>query len=127
MEDLIRISMLCITVVLIINVINEGSRVMSAVITVAAARYVIYFTVSKAAFMFGRIETIISVSGIDHDLLDPVIKVAGISICGRMSAELCRDLGSRWAAGNIELLAVILSVVSMSPLIEKVLDIIGSI
>lgn len=100
---------------------------MAAVVTVAASLCVMHFTVSKGIILLDRIETIIFAAGIEGELLRPVIKVAGIAVCGRMSAELCRDLGSRWAAGNIELFTVILSAGAMLPLIEKVLDIIGSL
>lgn len=127
MEDLVKLSILCISTVLAISIISEGSRVMAAVVTVAASLCVMHFTVSKGIILLDRIETIIFAAGIEGELLRPVIKVAGIAVCGRMSAELCRDLGSRWAAGNIELFTVILSAGAMLPLIEKVLDIIGSL
>lgn len=127
MEDMIKLSVLCVTLCLVSALIIQGSRTMSLVIMAASGIVLMGFIVSKAAQMTERIRDIALLSGIDTTMAAPVIKVLGIAVCGKLTAELCRDMGSRWAAGNIEIFAVIASVISMLPLLEDVLRLVGSI
>ncbi len=127
MEDMIKLSVLCVTLCLVSALISQGSRTMSLVIMAASGIVLMGFIVSKAAQMTERIRDIALLSGIDTTMAAPVVKVLGIAVCGKLTAELCRDMGSRWAAGNIEIFAVIASVISMLPLLEEVLRLVGSI
>lgn len=127
MEDMIKLSVLCVTLCLISALISQGSRTMSLVIMAASGIVLMGFIVLKAAQMTERIRDIALLSGIDTTMAAPVVKVLGIAVCGKLTAELCRDMGSRWAAGNIEIFAVIASVISMLPLLEEVLRLVGSI
>lgn len=96
-------------------------------VTAACGMVLLAFGISKAAEMIERVMAITGAAGIDTSLATPVLKVLGIALCGRLTAELCRDMGSRWAAGNIEVFAVIASVICMLPLVEEVLRLVGSI
>ena len=127
MEYMIKLSVLCVTLCLVSALISQGSRTMSLVIMAASGIVLMGFIVSKAAQMTERIRDIALLSGIDTTMAAPVVKVLGIAVCGKLTAELCRDMGSRWAAGNIEIFAVIASVISMLPLLEEVLRLVGSI
>lgn len=127
MEEMIKLSVLCVAVCLVSSLISQGSRPMSLMVTAACGMVLLAFGISKAAEMIERVMAITGAAGIDTSLAAPVLKVLGIALCGRLTAELCRDMGSRWAAGNIEVFAVIASVICMLPLVEEVLRLVGSI
>ncbi|MEA4921332.1 MAG: SpoIIIAC/SpoIIIAD family protein [Clostridiaceae bacterium] len=110
-----------------IVIIGEGSKVMSTIVAIAAGVVFMGFAVSKGVYIMNRIKVIAAASGIESGLILPVVKVLGIALCARITAELCRDMGNRWAACNIEIFAVITSVICMLPLLEEVLKLVGSI
>lgn len=127
MEDMIRISALCVGICILVSLIGQGSRVMASIVIIASGAVLLCYAVQKGGEILNEMRQIAEASGISGELTGPVFKVLGIALCGKMTAELCRDMGSRWAACNIELFAVIASVISMMPLIEEVLRLVGSI
>lgn len=127
MEEMIKLSALCVALCLLSTLIGQGSKTMSLVVLAACGMVLLGFGIEKAAEMAEKIKALFSSSGIDISLAAPVMKVLGIALCGKLTAELCRDMGSRWAASNIEIFAVIASVICMLPLLEEVLRLVGSI
>lgn len=127
MEEMIKLSALCVALCLLSTLIGQGSKTMSLVVLAACGMVLLGFGIEKAAEMAEKIKGLFSSSGIDISLAAPVMKVLGIALCGKLTAELCRDMGSRWAASNIEIFAVIASVICMLPLLEEVLRLVGSI
>ena len=127
MQETIRVSAICIAVCLLAVLISQGSRPMSAAMLIAAGGLLFGHTASRGLEIWQRIQCIAEVSGIDDGLTGPVLKVLGITVCSRMTLELCRDIGSRWAACNIEVFAAAASVICMLPLLERVLSLVGSL
>lgn len=127
MEEMIRVSILCVAACLLANVVQQSSRVMGLVILLAAGSVVCGHAIEKAGGILRQLHTLTEASGIEGALFAPVVRVLGIALCGRITGELCRDMGSRWAAAGIELFAVITSLVCMLPLVEEVLRLVGSI
>lgn len=127
MEEMIKLSAVCVALCLLSTLIGQGSKTMSLVVLAACGMALLGFGIEKAAEMTEKIKALFSSSGIDASLAAPVMKVLGIALCGKLTAELCRDMGSRWAASNIEIFAVIASVICMLPLLEEVLRLVGSI
>ena len=127
MADTIRASAIIIAVCLLITLIEQGSKAMAFITAAAAGSIVLVLAVNRGALVWRSMSEVVAASGIGTDKLMPVLKVLGISVCARMTAELCRDMGNRWAAGGIELFAVTASIICMLPLVYEVLRLVGSL
>jgi len=124
---MVRLSLLCVLFSLMGLVVAQGSKPLAALLAAAAGGFVLWRALEMGGQLAERVRRITSAAGLDGTLLAPVVKVLGIALCARLSAELCRDMGSRWAAGAVELFGVLASAVCMLPLLEEVLKTVGSI
>lgn len=127
LEEVLKVSFLLIAGCLLMTVVEQGSRVMGLMILCACGLACLFYALTRGVAVFDRLRAIAAAAGIDDQLAGPVLQVLGIALCGRLTAELCRDMGSRWAAGSIEVFSVIAACICMLPLLEQVLRLVGSL
>lgn len=127
MEEVLKISAILIAVCLLTAVVGQGSRVMGLLIVCAAGLVCLFWALERGAAVLERLREIAAAAGIESQLAGPVLQVLGIALCGRLTSELCRDMGSRWAAGSIEIFSVIAACICLLPLLEQVLRLVGSL
>ena len=127
MAEMFKLSALCLTISLLIIIVEQGSRVMGALVAVTGGVVFFGFILSRLQEVFLKISSLLSAADISLAFLTPVLKVLGITLCGRISGELCRDMGSRWAAGSIEIFSVLSALLCMIPLLENVLRLVDSL
>lgn len=65
--------------------------------------------------------------GMDKALWLPLIKVVGVSVCTRITAELCRDAGEKAFAAKVELAGAVTALLCAMPLAQAVIELIGGI
>ncbi len=121
MEEMLKVTALCIAFSLVVLVVGQGNRSMGALVALAAGVVLFTFVLEKAGGMLSQFVSVLAVAGIGEELIMPVLKVLGIALCGRMGGALCRDMGSQWAACSLEIFAVLSSLFCMLPLLENVL------
>ena len=127
LEEVLKISAILVAVCLLTAVVGQGSRVMGLLIVCAAGFACLFYALERGAAVLERLREIAAAAGIESQLAGPVLQVLGISLCGRLTSELCRDMGSRWAAGSIEIFSVIAACICLLPLLEQVLRLVGSL
>ena len=62
---------------------------------------------------------------VDTTLFVPLLKVVGISVCTRITAELCRDAGERAFGVKVEIAGAVAALLCAIPLAKKVLELIA--
>ncbi len=72
-------------------------------------------------------QSLLESSGLENDLLLPVVKVIGITQLTHISAELCRDAGERAIAAKLELCGAAASLLCVLPLAERALSMVGAL
>ncbi len=127
MEEMLKLSLFCIIASMLVALVGQSSQIMGILLAVTAGLVFLGRITAEMQNILARLQSLLDAAGIGHGLLEPIIKVLGIALCGRLAASLCQDIGSRWASGSVEVLAVLSSLVCMLPLLERVLDLIGSI
>jgi stage III sporulation protein AD len=60
--------------------------------------------------------------GLSQAVLEPVLKIAGISVLTRVSAEICRDAKESGIAAGVETAGAALALVTALPLLEAVMS-----
>lgn len=122
MEEMLKLTVLCIAFSLIVIIVGQGSRTMGSLVALTAGVVLFVFLAEKMAAILELLRSVLAAAGIEETLFLPVFKVLGIAMCGRMGGALCRDMGSQWAACSLEIFAVLSSLVCMLPLVESVLQ-----
>lgn len=69
--------------------------------------------------------TMLSICDLDPALFTPLLKTVGISICTRITAEMCRDAGERAFGAKIELAGAVAALLCALPLARNVLQLIA--
>lgn len=95
----------------------------SACVCLAAAAILL----PQAAALWGTLRQMAETCGMDTALWLPLIKVVGISVCTRITAELCRDAGEKAFAAKVELAGAVTALLCAIPLTQAVLELIGGL
>lgn len=74
--------------------------------------------------LWNELEAMIRLCGIDAELFVPLLKVVGISVCARITAELCRDAGEKAFGVQVELAGAVAALLCAMPLAKRVLELI---
>jgi len=127
MEDMLRFSVLCIGACLLAAVVRQGSTTMGMLVALSAGLIFFGVVVERMQVLAVTITNLFSAAAMDTDIFTPVFKVLGICLCGRLVGGLCKDLGSQWAAGGMEVLTVLSAVLCMLPLLQELLRLVGSL
>lgn len=77
--------------------------------------------VRQAVQTLGRLARL---AGVDTDVVEPVIKVVGMSVVTRIGSELCRSTGEGGIAAFIEVTGTVLSLAAALPLVNGVVALI---
>lgn len=70
---------------------------------------------------------LLSDSGLDPEVLLPVIKSLAVTQITHISAELCRDAGERGLAAKVELCGAAAALLCILPLVQQALKLIGAL
>lgn len=127
MEEMIKLSILCIAASLLTVIVGENSRTMGTLVTLTGAAVLFGFIFERLQTVIGHTVGLLTAAEIDMELLQPVLKVMGVALCGRVTAAICRDMGSQWAACSVEIFTVLSGMLCALPLLRNVLQLVGSI
>lgn len=106
-------------------------RQKSAALAVGFTMGVILFTfgilLPQLSDLWNMLQRMLSASDLDPAYFIPLFKVVGISICTRISAELCRDAGERAFGAKIELAGAAAALLCALPLAQQMLELISGV
>ena len=70
----------------------------------------------------GLMDKLVEVGGLSAQVVEPVMKTAGIAIVTRLSADFCRDAKEGGLASAVELAGTALALVAVLPLMSAVIE-----
>jgi len=65
--------------------------------------------------------------GLDHSAFQPLLKAVMLSVCIRITSELCRDAGERALAAKVEIAGAAAGILCAIPLLQQALAVIGAL
>jgi len=68
-----------------------------------------------------------NLAGMDHELLEVLFKVVGISLVSEMASMICADAGNAALGKMLQMLSTVVILCMSIPLLEKLLELISSI
>lgn len=125
--DIIRISILGISAVLLSQMVKSYRPEYGYYINLAVCICIFLYVVSKLEFLLGYVEKIQSMIHLDPVYLTMIIKMIGITYVAEFAVNLCKDAGCQTIAGQIELFAKLSILVISMPVILAFMETIGEL
>lgn len=107
--------------------LRQKNSVISIGFTLSIFVFCIGVILPQIISVWRAIEDLVFATGLEMDLFVPLMKVVGISICTRLTAEICRDAGERAFGAKIELAGAAAALLCALPLAQKVLELITGV
>ena len=93
-------------------------------ISIATALFIAFSAMEFFSPIRRFLDGLIDMSGLSPEIFTPLIKVAGISVIAKISAELCRDARELAAASIIEISGAMAAIYVILPLLSSVLKLV---
>ncbi len=124
MAALLQVAVIGVVTAVLVTLIRRSNAELALLLSVAACvvmALVVIRLVEPIISFFGKLQAL---SGLDDELLTPLIKSVGIGIVTQLCAAFCTDAGENAVARLIELCGGVLAIYIALPLLEAVIDMI---
>ena len=125
--DIIKISILGITAVLLSQMLKNYKPEYGYYINLAVCVCVFLYVMSKLTFLLDYVEQIQDMIHLDPVYLTMILKMIGITYVAEFAVNLCKDAGCQTIAGQIELFAKLSILVISMPVILAFMETIGEL
>ena len=123
--DIIKISILGITAVLLSQMLKNYKPEYGYYINLAVCICVFLYVMSKLTFLLDYVEQIQDMIHLDPVYLTMILKMIGITYVAEFSSNLCKDAGYQTVAGQIEMFGKLSILVISMPVLLVLLETIG--
>ena len=125
--DIIKISILGITAVLLSQMLKNYKPEYGYYINLAVCICVFLYVMSKLTFLLDYVEQIQDMIHLDPVYLTMILKMIGITYVAEFAVNLCKDAGCQTIAGQIKLFAKLSILVISMPVILAFMETIGEL
>lgn len=125
--NIILICALAVAVTIIITLMKELKPEFCVMISVAFGVIVLTVLSGPIKKVVELLYKVSQMTGISQDLLEPMIKIAGISLIAEFAGSICTDAGHSAIAGRVETTAKITILALSAPIILDILNKLTSI
>ena len=120
-----RIAVIAVSAVLCCAVLKKASPELGMVLALATGVLIILCVAGGLDEVRETANELVGRSGLEPELMVPVVKTLGIAVLTRITAEICRDAKEGGIAAFVELAGISLSLLIALPLMERALEEIG--
>ena len=125
--DILKISALGISAVLIALVLKSCRQEYSYFISIAVCICIFMFVATKLELIIGYAGRMQDMVHLDDMYLGMILKMIGVTYVAEFASDLCRDCGYQTIAGQIELFAKLSILVIGMPVIFGFMETIGEL
>ena len=122
MEEVFRITALCLTAALLVVVVKRGSGERAMLVTLAAVTAVLLGLARELGALADFLRRLGQRSSLPEELFHPLYKTLGIALVVRAGSALCRDAGESALAAALEMAGAVCALVVALPLLQAVLE-----
>lgn len=119
---MIKITVFCLTALIIVVFLRQIKPEYSLIATVTAGATVLIYLAVELYSPLTEILNKLNSYGISNNLTSYILKALGICLITKFGAELCTDFGQSSLAGKVELAGKTAVFILSVPLIEEILN-----
>lgn len=124
MELLLKIAAGAVTAALCAAVLRRNGTEFTLLIMLAAGVWVLMMAAGALGEVVSILSRLTRLSQLDIYVIEPVVKVVGLSVITRVSGEICRTAGEGGIAACVETAGTFLALAAALPLVDAVVEMI---
>ena len=125
--DILKISMLGISAVLMALILKSSRPEYSYYISIAVCVCIFLFIGTKLELILGYAEKMERMIDLDHSYIAMILNMIGVTYVAEFASNICKDCGYQTIAGQIELFAKLSILVLGMPVILAFMETIGEL
>lgn len=125
MELLLKIAAGAVSAALCAAVLRRNGAEFAVVVMLAAGIWVMSIALQALGEVVSALSRLSRLAQIDAGLIEPVIKVVGLSVITRISGEVCRAAGEGGIAAFVEVAGTFLALAAALPLVNAVVEMVS--
>ena len=122
MSDIVKVAAAAVAAAVCAVVVRKQAPELALTLTVCAGAVILLYCSGALSAVMGLMDKLVNAGGLSAQVVEPVIKTAGIAIITRLAADFCRDAREGGLASAVELAGTALALVTVLPLMSAVVD-----
>ena len=122
MSDIIKVAAAAIAAAVCAVVVRRQAPELGLTLTICAGAVIVLYCSGALSAAMELMDKLTEAGGLSGQVVEPVIKTAGIAIVTRLAADFCRDAQEGGLASAVELAGTALALVTVLPLMSAVVD-----
>jgi len=127
MEVMARIAAAAVTAAVLGAVLRKNAPEFSLLLALGAGLWMLSLTANALAGALALLKELTGLTGVEEELLIPVVKTVAISLITRLTAEVCRGTGESGIAAFVETAGTVLALGVSLPMIRAVTVLMGEL
>lgn len=120
-----RLSVVGVTAAVLCAVLRKNTPELALLLGVAAGAGMLFLVADALSGAMEVLEELSALTGVEDELLRPVVKVVALSLLTRITAEVCRSTGEGGIAAFVEAGGTVLALGVSLPLVRAVVMLMG--
>lgn len=123
MNDIIKVAAAAVAAALCAVVVRKQSPEIALAFGAGACALILLSCSGALGAAVELMDKLTEIGGLSAQVVEPVVKTAGIAIITRLSADFCRDAKEGGLASAVELAGTALALLTVLPLMSTVVDV----
>lgn len=125
MELLLKIAAGAVTAALCAMMLRRNAGEFAVLIILAAGAWILAMSAQALTDVVSALSRLARVAQLESELVEPVIKVVGLSVITRVAGETCRAAGEGGIAAFVEVAGTFLALAAAVPLVIGVVELLA--
>ena len=122
MSDVLKVAVTGVIAAICAITVRKQAPELALLLTIAAGVLIVLFCSGALATVVKFAGELAEIGGVSPELFEPVLKVTGIALITRLSAEFCKDAKEGALASAVEAGGTVLALLCALPLLTAVLE-----
>ena len=127
MELMVRSAAVALTAAVLGTLLRRHTPELALLLVLGAGVWMLSLAANALGAAVELLEELSELTGVEEELLRPVVKTAALSLVTRLTAEMCRGTGESGLAAFLEITGTALALGVALPLIRAVLTLLGEL
>lgn len=127
MSDVIKVAVTGIMAAVCAMVVRKQVPELAILLAICAGVMILLLCSGALSSVTNFMDELVELGGLTPEVIAPVIKVTGIAIITRLSADFCRDAKEGGIAAAVEAAGAMLALLTVIPLMSAVLTLLGEL
>jgi len=125
MELLLKIAAVAVATAVCAGILRANRPEFVLPILLAAGVWIFWMSAQAVVEVVAEIMRLAQIAQLNIALVEPIVKVVGLSIIARITGEVCRAAGEGGVAAFVDVAGTFLALAAVLPLVNAVVEMIG--